>query len=183
VQGATVGPLSSSLSSSRAPPRLLIGHAPGRAYATPMCAVRLREARRSCTPAAAAGASAGAAARLGWRREPLRERERERPPQRTHDRRADGLVRAARRPVHTLFIALRVPVLLLPVRELPGLSGHETDAVRCLRLRWHTSRHVCVHGCSVPAACVGHVVLGNSLELRSWAGWSCRRKPHGNCLK
>ena len=67
----------------------------------------------------------------------------------------------------------------LLVRVLPGLFG---AGLRLCTTPARVRTLVIVSVCMA----VGPLwlcSLGDSLRLWCWAGWSCRRKPHGKCLK
>ena len=55
----------------------------------------------------------------------------------------------------------------------------------CAQLQ-HVLTHLSWCRCAWRCAMLGPLwpwSLGDSLRLWCWAGWSCRRKPHGKCLK
>ena len=170
--------LSSSLPSSPAPPRPLIGH-PLRSgihhrvlcrRAEPVACTTLQRRRGRCRSgcaaemAAGAGASAGAGAGAG-----------------VQASRCATWAAAGRS--RSVFVALRVSVLLAACKRVAWAVLSQNAAVHNLSTCLHTCRRVCLHGCALHLGLCWVLCLCNSPCLWYWTGWSCRRKPHDKCLK
>ena len=134
-------PLSPSLPSSPAPPRPLLGHPP-RSGIHYVCAVPPGGARRAHDDAATAGAVAGAALQLSRRRERQRQRQRQR---QRECMLVDALVGRAGHS-RSVFVALRVSVLLAACTRAAWAVWSRTAAVHNSSTCSHTCHRVGVHG-------------------------------------
>ena len=171
-------PLSPSLPSSPAPPRPLLGHPP-RSGIHYVCAVPPGGARRAHDDAATAGAVAGAALQLSRRRERQRQRQR----QRQRECMLVGALVGRWRPLTQRFRRF-ARVCAVGCLYACCLGCLEPDC-GCAQLQ-HVLTHLPLCRWTWRCAMLGPLwpwSLGDSLRLWCWAGWSCRRKPHGKCLK